>query len=202
MPLDNTIALLSLEDFKAIAGIKTDENPADDEAISIYINAASKTINDWTGRLWISGTATDEMFPGTGTYAYYVKNGNLLAVSSAPRYWNGASWTSTTDSYTTDLTNGKVYFTKGGSFFAYSQTDWSYPNWKITYTYGYSQINLPAPLKLACAGMVQLMIKLHLENMIGVTSETRGDLNTGYIIHQMPDNIRLMLAPYRRMEFK
>ncbi len=202
MAVDPTIALIELDEFKKLAGIKPEPNDKDDTAIENYINAASVMVENMTGRKWLAATATDEMFPGTGTYAYYVKNGNLKAVSSAPSYWNGTGWTATTQSYTTDLTKGKVYFTRGGTFHCHSTQTPDYPNWKITYTYGYTLLTMPAPLKLAVTGLVQLMIQLNLEGKIGMTSESKGDLMTSYIIHQIPDNIRLMLAPYRHLEFR
>lgn len=198
MSLDNSIALVSLEEYKALAGVTTEVNEADDPAIAEYINAASQAIITFTGRKWISATATDELFAGTGLYYYDVINGGSISVSSAPSYWNGTSWTATTLDYSTESDIGRVYFTKGGTFHKFNPE--SYKNWKITYTYGYTQSKVPSPLKMACVGMVEQFKKLLLEGKYGVTAESKGELQTTYLLHDMPNNIRALLMPYKRIK--
>jgi hypothetical protein len=175
-------ALVAVNDYLTYTGVTdlTDEKHNRDQ-LQVFINAASQIFQDQTSRKWITpSSAIIEKFDGDGSNTMMTKNRPIASITSI-EYWNGSSW-QTVDSSSYPYThNGSdedgctVWFTKGNVFWT---SDYRKP-WRITYSYGYTQANIPDDIKRAIYQMVHRM-NMKAEGLEGKTSEAIADMTTSY----------------------
>lgn len=189
-----TYALITVAEFLEFRGNAASEVNLNEEHLNIHINAASKAIENHCGRIICPVTAVSaEEFWGDDTDEYFVENAKLNA-SPTLYYWNNTAWTEmTTTLYPREYVGdcGKVWFSNGDLFTRKVR-------FKISYSTGWAQASVPYPIKQACFVLVQRSLK-RAEKLEGVRSVGTGDVTTSYDLHEFPDSVQRLLAPYRRV---
>lgn len=202
MSLDSN-AILTLNAYKEMAGIKTTDDKVDDVQLEHAINASSQSIEDYLGRGIITpSSAINEDFVGNGTYEYHVEHSRISS-SATPvlYYWNGTSWTecsSTSYPYTydSDKERCRIFFTSGDVF--WEPMSENYRNWRINYKYGWAIASVPDAIRNACAVLVQRALK-RIEKT-GLTNEAFAESTNTYNLDTMiTKDVAAMLAMYRRL---
>jgi len=195
MSLDNTVALITLDEFKRMSGYSTDKEYTAEilALIESLINSASRFIEQYCNRKFISGTITSEIRNGNGTSKLRTKQAPLRATISTIYYWDGTAWAAETGTvFTQDNNTGELYYTDSNIF-----TE-GFKNYKIGYTYGYVQTSIPADLKYACFEIVSYWKRISEEKLFGTTSLSFGDQSVNYNLGTISPNIRIILNNYVR----
>jgi len=194
-----TDALLTVTEFKNWLGIDVSDTSKDTQH-EYFINSASKAIEAYTGRLWVTpASAIVEKFHGTDTDYFRTDNVPIGTITSIHyRDSAGDNWTSITGDWSyenmSDL-SGKVYTTDGNIFHG------GHYNWKITYTYGYAKASIPADMKMACAIWAGHLKKLFEDKIFGVNSRAFGDQSITYDFNNPPKGVRPILEKYKKVNF-
>jgi len=164
---------------------------------------SSATVDDWieqesefleleTGRMWGSETVTDEYhdYDGSG----YLKTDKAPIITVSSMSWDENGIDATTSSWV-DLTEGRtsdkdfiIYKDEGEiQFHGTSKPSFGYQNIKLTYTAGYSTVNVAA--KAIVAKRVALRVIGTVVN--GQTSEEGGSITVDVISLSDPSSFSL-----------
>lgn len=193
MPLDNTIALVSVEEVKAYLHIPSDITEGD-VLIEALINAASKEIERrCNNRKFRKVTAAiSEIFDGDGESNRFTRYAPITG-SPSLYYWDGSTWqTGASWSITQDNDRGEIWFDDGNVFWKGSK------NWKVVYTYGWELSQIPADLKQACIRMIAINKKLFDDDLHGVSSKSFVDNSTSINL-TIPADVLATIYSYRRI---
>jgi len=194
MPLNNN-ALIDVEEFKEYTNIDADELVSDKQ-IELFINYASKYIEDYTARKFrLPSTAYDERFTGDKTGKHYTKYWPLVSTISSIYYLSDNNWTNalTGVEFTQDNDNGEIYFTDGNIF------DDAIENYyMISYTYGWAIDDIPDDLKMACASITALRRGQFVNRLHGISSRTIGTDAKAYRENAIDSWVLEILEQYKR----
>lgn len=193
--VDSSIALITEDEYRTFAEVSDTNTNFDSEKAAIFINAASQMIKNWCGRNFLSAANQTEILDGDGTTSYMPKNQPVNGVSKI-EIWDGQEWDeleAANYDYTYD--DNEIYFTDGNLFSR------GIKNYRVTYSSGYAQSDIPWDLKRACAQLVQRALK-KADKKEGLSSESFGDATTSYDLGSLisPD-IVAVLSMYRRHSF-
>ena len=209
-------ALCTLEDIRLRLG-KVSMSAAESGSYTAFVNDVSDFVEDYCGRTFLSGSLEAEVFDGEGYAenipAYHTKHTLKQApVSTTPGLhlyrWDGDSWEeldSTT--YTSDTTNGVVYFPGISSTEYYRQPGYvgsanayfvkGTGNHKVEYYYGYNGVaNIPSNLRGAVANHA-----IWLSNstkLLGVDSNSSADGRSYSYNPSLPKSITQVYDRYVR----
>ena len=191
--------MLTLAEYCEITGTDKANANKDFEQLEALIDASSLALENWLHRFVVTRSGVLDIFPGNGTNEHWLDQRQLNALTSIHE-WDGDSWeemTSTDYPRESNTASGVV----DGHYVLFGEGDKfaSGTRYKITYDCGWVQASVPRPLKLACATLVQRMVK-NIQGKEGITSESFGDQTTSYNLDTLlPAHIRAMVAPYRRL---
>ncbi len=201
MPLDNTIALITVDRYLLYSGETVNDPGAPNERIEQFINAASRHIITESGRKFVTpASAIVELFSGDGMGDYFAAH-NPIGATPAPilevyegptsGWKNVATVYNQVFAYSSD--RGHVYFTDGNVFSRGER------NYRLTYSYGWTLALMPQDIQSACCMIVD-WLKLQADKL-GVSSETFGDNSRNYAqdgAHGFPDHVWGIIRRYRR----
>lgn len=176
--------LTTASDVRAFVGVKSDQ---DDELIGALVSAASEAVKSWLSRDILSQPYT-RIFHGHGGYDLVMPEYPVTAVSSVAidgisvpaaaaygqpgyRFDENQVW----------LTGYR--FTKG------------FGNVSVTWQAGYPSV--PRDIAEAVRELVSLVYKER--ERIGMSSKSVQGETTAYIVKEMPDRVRMILQPYRKV---
>lgn len=167
-------ALLTVEEFSIYTGDADQDTLPDKDQTQLLINLVSDILEDHLDRKLITPAANvDEIFDGTGSDRYYVRQGRILASPTPELFWLQADGTwgdalvSPSYLWTFDVESGRIYFTDGNKFSRGTG------NWKISYSYGWTQATVPSVIKLAVFRSVHRLSQL-AGGREGLRSESLG----------------------------
>ena len=190
-------ALITYDEYIELLGIDPDNVNLNEDRITVFINSASQQVEDYCDRKFITPSADIvEIFDGHGESEHFVRH-RRIASGTTPsfEYLISTTWTANnTGSYPISVDNdrGKIWFVKFNRTFHRGNA-----NWRVSYKYGWTQADIPADLKLACAELAKRAIML-MDGKEGLASESFGDSSTSYNLPTaLPDNIKLILNRYR-----
>lgn len=182
--------LLDIDDYKVLMGLSKTDQRTPDDLIEANIDAASALVESYCNRK-ILLESVSEVFDGTGTAEYHVRQARFASdTTQTVQWWNGSSWETTTGTTVVDNDKGLIYFSDGGVFWSGTK------NWKIAYTCGWALVDIPKDLKVTIAQMVRRAI-LRSQSKEGVASETFGDQSTSFDLTMLSGEIKERLQPYR-----
>jgi hypothetical protein len=186
-------ALISIDDYREAIGLSVGD-PLDEDKARLAINAASQFLANYCNRKFIApSSAEDEIFSGDNGQFYYVKH---MRITGTPTlyYWDGDSWEELDSSYTWEV-DDQGYYVFARDFVFWRGTR----NWKINYVYGWSQADVPAPVKRVCVKLVQRLL-MAVEGKEGITNISAANTSTSHnLADGMTSEMLLLIAPYRRL---
>ena len=177
-------ALCTADQVKDYAGI---EDTHKNDAVELYINAASDLIDEYLGYSPVSDTYSDEVYDGNGTKFLTTRSRPISSLTSVECEGD------TVD--ITDFVNRSWYIDGYDYVFIRGNS-----NYTVSYVAGYSADDMPAAITLACVKIAALMIKEDgRTGSLGTSSISHGDgsrtfLEPGY------DSILDTLSTYRRLD--
>jgi len=192
-------ALATREEYYAWLGQTPDEITPEGQ-LEMMLNAASLAVENYCNRKFVTpqtagvDTAITEVFSGVGSIGYYTKQ-RPIKVVSAIHYWSADAWVAIPASwgytYYTDQ-SGYIYYTEGDTF--YRGTN----NWRVSYTYGYAQADVPADVKGVTIQLVRREI-LKADKLEGLESQSFGEASTRYNLgsYRLTPDMREILDQYR-----
>jgi len=213
-------ALCILEDIRLRVPDMVTMTAAHSGSFEAFVNEASDFAEDYCNRTFLSGSIETEIFDGVG-YALNIPAHhtehvlNQAPISSLPvlllYLWDGNSWNAVTAStYTTDETDGRVYF-PGVSTEFYNQPGYvgttgyyfavGKNNYKAVYAYGYT---LSAggggtlPLDLRGAVAKHAIWLYNSTSQLGIVSNSSADDRTYTYDPNIPKSILRVYDRYKR----
>lgn len=192
-------ALIDFETFLSFIGESEDGTQMSKDKINLYINMASKVIEDYCDRLFRSAVGTVELFDGDGDKDYYTRNVPIDETTTSIKLecWNGVAFEEITSSQATRATQtdrGRVYFTDGTKF------NEGEDNWRITYDSGVDREDIPSDLQQACCILVQ-RVMLKAEGKEGVASESLIDRSVTIDLSSIPRDVQRILDSNRNVAY-
>lgn len=196
MPIDATIALVSLADAKAFLKITAS---TEDTILGDMVNHCSAWINKFCDRAFLSAERTEyydgdpcegslvlRQFPVTAIGSLYEDTlhvfGITTLIASTNYYLIG-------DIGEIVLYNQRTAFLQGRE------------NLKVTYTAGYTLATMPSDLQMACKVLVSYSYRnMYSQWRVGVASETIGQKTTTFDKMAMPKEVEGILKPYRKIK--
>ena len=177
-------ALCTVNQVKDYADIK-DEHKND--ALELYINAASYMIDEYLGYDPETQTYTEEVYDGNGTKFLTLKARPITTLSAVVE--DGDTVTITDFVKRDWYIDGDDYvFVKGNS------------NYKITYVAGYASTAMPPSITLTCVKIASVMCKEDgRTGSLGTSSISHGDGSRSFL-EQTYDSILESLSSFRRLD--
>lgn len=171
--------IITLAEYKTFDDLPSPNS--NNSQIDSAIDNATSIIEEQTGRTFElsdnpSPIDVTETINGNGTKRLYVRQSPIVEVSKI-EYYDGVSWQEVTTieaPRTIKPGSNIIYFTDGFKFFK------GYENWRLTYTYGYSN-SLPNDLKQACYKIAKWIIDE--SNRQGMRTQADGEQNFEYFAY-------------------
>jgi len=190
----NSNALTTLVTAKAWLPIPISETSMD-SIVELCINAASERIEREVDRK-LASQSFIEYHHGTGQNVILCRQWPVTAVSEVKFDSTGSfsdpSTIVDTSRYTVGDDQTAIVMINGYI------VPKGYQNIKLTYTAGYATI--PSDLEMACLWLVRYYFSMRQNQMIGKTTSSKGDESSSWT-QAMPEEIREILAKYKRTEF-
>lgn len=187
------VDLLTFEEYVAWAGLKPENKNLIQDQVTLFIIAASRAFMKAAGgRVFLSAADVQELDGHGGL----IQQCRYPPVAADPalviEYWNWNTWTTaSTGQYPreTNLDTGEIRMTNS----AFGRGI----RWRLSYTGGWAQASVPEDIKQAVFDLVQ-RAKKRAEGKQGIRSDSRGDQNISYDLHElMNEPIRAVAASYR-----
>lgn len=166
-------ALVTLNDTKDYLGVSVN---TDDDLIKRLINSATKMIENYCDRRFLSTAYSNERYSGDGGHYLFLRNypaTSLTSIEYMTGDYNSPNWEAYDSEFysivTTDEKNGGVIYNDipfyGGE-----------NNLRVNYTAGYTTI--PEDIQQACLDLVSWFYKKRKTH--GIKSESLGDRSVTY----------------------
>lgn len=175
-------AILTAEEFQTFAGVQDDEVELTRDQLVLALNTVSDLLESHLGRKVmeppVGSTTIEEIFDGTGSDRYFVREGRIQATPAPELYRRQAdgTWGSalTSPSYLWEFSTelGEIYFLDGNKFTRGRR------NWKLVYRYGWARTEIPGPIRIAALRATRRLIMLAGDNKEGLRSESGGGLGS------------------------
>lgn len=189
------VDLLTFEEFLTWSGIKPENHRVNQDQVENLITAASRIFSILAGRRLFIQAQDIQQFRGHNGLVQQVRYPPIDDASeNAPviEFWNWNTWETagaTTYPREFDYVTGQVRMTNSG--FGRGIL------WRITYTGGWEQTDLPEDIKQATFDLVQRAHK-RAEGKQGVLSDGKADQNVSYDLHKLANEvIRSVANGYR-----
>ena len=176
--------LCVLADVKAYLGLTSS---TDDAVLSTLISAESAFIQSYLDRVLQISPYTDQ-FSGTGRNRHHLYNYPCTAVTSVTV--NGTAIPLTTSPTVAGymMIDDSVVLIGG---YQYSRGDW---NCIISYTAG-----IATPLDIAHACIELVAMRYRERDRIAISSKGLAGETTSYVTKSMPDHVKDILKPYKKV---
>ena len=214
----NTNALISILELNTylggnVLGEGSGSLAAEDRAVSgsyvQAINQASDYVENYFAYPLYSGSKRSDIFDGKGynpTFDFYHDHtqASRIPIVGTPKLyfrhtnfaygsWDRSistnTWIASPDTLEWNSATGEVWLTDGRCFWEGTR------NWKLEYTYGYTDIgDVPGDMKAATCMIAQYFLKVGEEGQ--VVSETSGDITRSYTL-KIPQQAFAILDRYK-----
>lgn len=183
----SSTALVGIDAARDYLGITNNEK---DELITLLINSATKQIENWCNRHFISATYT-ETFDGENKKNLYLRERPITAVASVK---DDTTTLTVDEDYYAYMSEGRIMKASGV---------WidSPQNYTVEYTAGYTSLaDVPDDIQLACLMIVASAY--NVKNRAGIKRESYG---SGYSVEYetkaalTDENILSLLGKYKRV---
>ena len=199
-------ALVTAADFKTFRKLS---GSGDDTLIALLVSQVSAAVSAWCGRKFAQATYTNEVYDGTGTGALYLRNWPV----TSPMASGHGVWVDQTHQWTTALVEHKLDGTTSSGDYVVadgedgqgllSRIGSTWPKVRrcirVTYQGGYATV--PAPVQSAAMRLLAIAYDVTVKGLHAVSSESVevGGGSRTVITREMPDDVRRMLTPFRRV---
>lgn len=176
--------LTTIDRIKQLLGLQVS---TDDELLQSLVAAESALIESYIGRE-VGVAVYSDIFSGNGGSSRLLRASAVQVVSKV--MVDGAEITEAAD-----ITE-QGYLLDGDRILLFGyRFEWGQANCRIDYTAGWSVA--PAALSLACDELVAY--RYRHRDRIGLVSKGLAGETTAFMTRDMPDHVRALINPYRRM---
>jgi len=153
------------------------------------INTASQAIEDYCRRVFVSATYT-EYIDGNDSCWLRVKYYPVTTITSV-QVWDAQE--QAVDETLTEHEDFEFYLTEG-MIYRFSKWSEGTKRYKVVYVAGYSAAAMPDSVKKACIKLCK--IEYNRRGKEGIITEGAGGVNTTYDTKDVPNEVRVLIAPY------
>ena len=196
----NSNAVITEETYLRTVGKAKDNPKIDNQQLVESINQVSTFLEEYLRRKIVTpAAAIAETITGTTGPIYWVENARILSITTVEEFNNvnaagTIEWDTRTIAdypYVFDQDIGRFEFVDGQQF--------DNQRWRLTYTTGWAQSDVPGPIRSVAISLVQRQLKL-VGGKDGLSSQNFGDQSTTYDLdQQLTRRHKTLLSRYRRM---
>jgi uncharacterized phiE125 gp8 family phage protein len=183
--------IIALTDLKGYLNITTDD---EDASLDPIVRAANATVERECDRTFKTTAYADEVYDGNNSDQLVLRN-YPVTLLSAVKYGLTSPFSTVDAADYVFSSEGIITLINGGIF------DKIPRYWRITYTAGYSDTNMPSDLKWAVAEIGAFLYKMKIAGRIGITSKTAGGQVVESYLQNFPAHVGDVLSRYKRKIF-